>query len=197
LSPSSFTVQGSSATLTVNGANFATGDTVRWQSPNGIEIALPTTFVSSSQLTAAVDQSLLTQTGTVHVTVRRNAVLASTTSLLVVPNIPTTLGAIIVGRSGPSNARAWTIQFTDNGPGVATGVQISSMSLTQTAGTACTPAVISLPSAIASIPVGASANASVTIDFSSCTGTVRFKVIMPFTANGGVMETMTEYNQVP
>jgi hypothetical protein len=37
----------------------------------------------------------------------------------------------------------------------------------------------------------------VTIDFSSCTGTVRFNVSMPFTANGGVMETMTANNQVP
>jgi hypothetical protein len=198
LSPSSFTVNQGATSLTVNGTDFAAGDTVRLSSPTSGEIALSTTFVNSGQLVAQVDQSLLTHTGTAKITVRRNVLQSVTKSLLIIPNVPTTLGAAIAGKAGPNNARVWTIQFTDNGPAVATGVQISSLSLTQTAGAACTPVVAPMPPPIASIAPGAKASALVAINFSSCTGTVRFKLSMPFTSNGGLVTgTMTANNQVP
>ena len=198
LVPSSYTAGSADTSVTVNGANFAPGDTVRWAGPDLTEIALPTTYVNSGQLTATVSHTLLAQAGTVKLTVRRNAVLAATRSLLVIPNVPTTLGASIAGKTGPTGARVWSIQFTNNGPALAAGVQIAGLSFTQTAGAACTPVVGGLPAAIPSIAVGASATSPVTINFSSCTGIVRFKVTMPFTANGGLVNgTMVANNQVP
>ena len=198
LSPVSYTAGAADTSVTVNGANFAPGDTVRWAGPDLTEIALPTTYVNSGQLTAAVSHTLLAQPGTVKVTVRRNATQAATRSLLVIPNVPTTLGTAIAGKTGPAGARVWTIQFKNNGPALAAGVQVAGLSLLQTAGAACTPVVGPLPPAIPSIAVGASATAPVTINFSSCTGTVRFKATMPFTANGGLVNgTMVANNQVP
>ncbi|HTM69053.1 MAG TPA: hypothetical protein VL426_07220, partial [Candidatus Binatia bacterium] len=64
LSPSSATAGGSSFTLTVNGANFVAGSTVRW---NGSDRT--TTFVSASQLTASIPSSDITTAGTATVTV--------------------------------------------------------------------------------------------------------------------------------
>ncbi len=75
---------------------------------------------------------------------------------------------------------------------------MTGFTLLQTAGASCAPAVGALPSPIASIAANASALAPITINFSSCTGTVRFRVTMPFSANGGtVTGTMTSNNQTP
>jgi hypothetical protein len=64
LSPTSASAGGVAFTLTVNGTNFINGSTVRW---NGANRA--TTFVSASQLTAAIPASDITTVGTAAVTV--------------------------------------------------------------------------------------------------------------------------------
>ena len=64
LSPANADAGGSTFLLTINGRDFVTGSSVRWGST-----LLPTTFVSSTQLTATVDGSLLSPTGTSQVTV--------------------------------------------------------------------------------------------------------------------------------
>lgn len=64
LAPSSATAGSSTFTLTVNGSNFASGATVQWNGTN-----LPTTFVSSTQLTTSVSASLIASAGTASVTV--------------------------------------------------------------------------------------------------------------------------------
>ncbi len=64
LSPVSATAGSPTFTLTVNGAGFVSGATVKW---NGT--ALTTSFVNTIQLTATVPGSLLTTTGTSMVTV--------------------------------------------------------------------------------------------------------------------------------
>ena len=64
LSPASATVGGSTFTLTVNGADFASGAIVKW---NGTP--LTTTFVNSIQLTATVPNTLITAIGTAGITV--------------------------------------------------------------------------------------------------------------------------------
>ncbi len=65
ISPTSATAGGSAFTLTANGTQFVSGASeVRW---NGT--ALATTFVSATQLTAAVPASLIAQGGTASVTV--------------------------------------------------------------------------------------------------------------------------------
>jgi hypothetical protein len=64
LSPSTATVGGAAFTLTVNGNNFISNSEVRWNnSPR------PTTFISSSQLTAAITASDISTAGTAAVTV--------------------------------------------------------------------------------------------------------------------------------
>jgi uncharacterized protein (TIGR03437 family) len=80
-------VQGSAAfTLTVNGANYLSGSlatVVKWGST-----ALATTYVSSTQLTAAVPASLITSTGTVSVTVVTAGGTSSSVSFTVNPALP-------------------------------------------------------------------------------------------------------------
>ncbi|QNI31991.1 choice-of-anchor D domain-containing protein [Alloacidobacterium dinghuense] len=64
ISPASAAAGGGAFTLTVNGTNFVSSSTVSW---NGT--ALPTTYVSSTQLTAVVASTDIAQSGTVQVTV--------------------------------------------------------------------------------------------------------------------------------
>ncbi|MFZ3213723.1 MAG: hypothetical protein WA188_19630 [Terriglobales bacterium] len=65
LAPQSAPVGSPTLSLTLNGSNFAADSTVTW---NGM--SLPTSFVSVSQLTAAVDASLLSSPGYANVTVQ-------------------------------------------------------------------------------------------------------------------------------
>lgn len=64
LNPSSVTAGGASFTLTVTGTNFVSGSKVRW---NGTDRT--TTFVSSTQLTAAIPAADIALAGTASVTV--------------------------------------------------------------------------------------------------------------------------------
>jgi len=64
LTPASATAGGAAFTLTVNGTNFVNGSAVRW---NGAD--RPTTFVSATQLTAAIPASDVATAGTAQVTV--------------------------------------------------------------------------------------------------------------------------------
>ena len=64
LSPSSTTAGSAAFTLTVNGGNFVSASTVDW---NGV--ALTTTYVSASQLTALVPASDITAAGSANITV--------------------------------------------------------------------------------------------------------------------------------
>src|SRR5882724_7809368 len=64
LSPTCATAGGPQFTLTVNGTNFVSTSTVKWN-----VTALTTTFVSSTQLTATVPALLIATAGTASVTV--------------------------------------------------------------------------------------------------------------------------------
>ena len=64
LVPSAVAPGGPSFTLTLNGTGFVSGSTVNW---NGV--ALATTVVSSSQLTATVPTGNIANAGTVSITV--------------------------------------------------------------------------------------------------------------------------------
>ena len=64
LSPASKTVGETDFTLTVNGTNFVNGSVVKW---NGTDRT--TTFVSATQLTAAISAADIAAAGTVPVTV--------------------------------------------------------------------------------------------------------------------------------
>jgi hypothetical protein len=64
IAPASANAGDPAVTLTVNGTNFVSGATVLW---NGV--ALTTTYVSATQLTAAVTANLIASAGTANVTV--------------------------------------------------------------------------------------------------------------------------------
>ena len=102
LSPTSATEGGSAFTLTVNGTSFLSGATVSW---NGT--ALTTTFVSATQLTAAVPASLIASAGNMSITVTNAGGTASTATTFPV-NIPT---PTISGLS-PSTMNAGGAAFT-------------------------------------------------------------------------------------
>jgi hypothetical protein len=94
--------------------------------------------------------------------------------------------AAITAKSGAASARQWTINVTNSGPGTAYAAQLVGLVFTQTYGTACTPLRDSLlPMSLGEIASGASAQAVVTLDFSSCASTARFSVAIIYVANGG------------
>src|SRR5512143_1125197 len=115
LGPSSAVAGGSAFTLTVNGSGFVSGSGVRW---NGADRA--TTFVSSTQLTAAIPASDLAVAGTTQVTVYNPAPGGGTSNAqtFTINNpLPTTTSL------SPSSAVAGGAAFTltINGSGFVSG----------------------------------------------------------------------------
>jgi hypothetical protein len=84
---------------------------------------------------------------------------------------PAANAAVLTGflesETGPPNDVTWTIGVINAGPAAAMNAKISSATLTQTAGTACTP-VLTLPGSLGTIAAGATDFASLTIDFTGC-----------------------------
>ncbi len=111
--------------------------------------------------------------------------------------LPTTIFGNLVGKSGPSNARGWTLSFQNNGPGGASQTQVSSFTLTQTSGPDCKPVLKSnFPLIFANLAPGQTGTTSVSIDFTGCAALSRFTVKFNFTANGGkVAGSVTRANQ--
>jgi uncharacterized membrane protein len=101
LVPTSVTPGGPAFTLTVNGSGFVSGATVLW---NGS--ARVTTFVSSSQLTAAILSSDILSAGTAAITVSNPAPGGGTSN------------AILFEISAPTTSVAYSVQngFGANGP---------------------------------------------------------------------------------
>ena len=98
----------------------------------------------------------------------------------------TTLGGLIGLKSGPQNARVWPFIVGNNGPDEAMGTQLTSIVLTQTRGTACTPVIMStFPVQVGNIAPGATATGNVTIDFTGCPAAATFLVTVSFSANSG------------
>lgn len=93
----------------------------------------------------------------------------------------------IASKSGPRNARLWTIAVS-GGASPAVGAQIDSLSLVQATGQACTPALVSpasFPLALGNIPAGGTSLGHITLDFSSCRNSATFNVTIPLSADGG------------
>lgn len=103
ISPSSAAAGGTGFTLTVNGANFVSGDLVLW---NGS--ALSTAFVSATQLTASVSASLIANAGTATVVVQGPSGGSTTNALsFSISAPPPTLNSI-----SPTSATAGGTAFT-------------------------------------------------------------------------------------
>jgi len=108
------------------------------------------------------------------------------------------LGGSFGAKSGPVNARAWIINIGNGNSFTATGAQVTGLTLTQSFGAACTPVILGIPAVAGDIPPGGTLPATVTIDFSSCSGRVFFKAVASVSSNGGTVHgTITALNQQP
>jgi hypothetical protein len=90
LNPAMVSAGSAQLTLTVTGTNFVTNSTVRWNGANR-----PTTYVSPTQLTAAIPASDLTVAGTAQVTVFNGAPGGGTSNaqaFAITNPVPTTTG---------------------------------------------------------------------------------------------------------
>src|SRR5439155_152764 len=114
LAPSSAAVGGAAFTLTVSGSSFAASSVVQW---NGA--ARATTFVSSTQLQAAIDASDIVAAGTAQVTVVTAAPGGGTSAAQIFTiNTPTPALSSLAPVSGSSFAASSVVQW--NGAARAT-----------------------------------------------------------------------------
>jgi hypothetical protein len=148
LSPTSATAGGAAFTMTVSGTNFVAGASVLW---NGT--ALTSTYVSATQLTAAVPPSLIASAGAANVTVVTSSGVSAVSSFTINAGTPT-----VTGVAPASGATGTTVLITGTNLGGATAVAFGA-----TAATSFT--VISPSSIMAVSPAG--------------TGTVDIKIVTP------------------
>ncbi|HZT43743.1 MAG TPA: sialidase family protein [Chthonomonadaceae bacterium] len=162
LSPSSLDAGGSSFTLTAKGSSFVSGATIDW---NGTP--LTTTFVSSTQLKAAVPSTDIASPGTAKITVVNpgGATSASKNFKILV----TTLRLTSYNVTRNSTTGVYTATFTLKNVGYLTapGTEITKSTL----GAAATSTT--LPVTLGNIAAGATATATLTYPSSAGTpGTV-------------------------
>jgi hypothetical protein len=93
------------------------------------------------------------------------------------------LKAVIASQSGPANARVWQLGINNYGTGAAVNARVTSLSLKQTAGAACTPVVASGLPSMGDVAAGSTVNGPVTIDFTGCPTLARFTAAIGFAAD--------------
>jgi hypothetical protein len=104
--------------------------------------------------------------------------------------LPATMAGNIIAKSGPSNARVWTLSLLDNGPGAANATMLTAFTLTQTFGAACTPVVkTTFPLLLGNLAPSQTGIATVTIDFTGCAAAARFTAKFSYSANGGIVSS--------
>jgi endo-1,4-beta-xylanase len=103
----------------------------------------------------------------------------------------------VTSKTGPQNARVWTVTGANGAVGPAYSTQISGLTLEQTAGRRCMPVVVApttFPVMLGDIATSSSASLTVTLNFASCDANVRFRVKAPWssaTYETGVLEIDT------
>ena len=112
LSPSSASAGGSAFTLTVNGTNFASGAALEW---NGT--TLPTTFITSTKLTASVSSGLIASAGTASISVSSGGQISAPMTFTISPS------------SGGSSVNVVT-KLTSNTNGIVNGSCVTPPSIT-------------------------------------------------------------------
>ena len=127
LSPNSATAGGAVFTLTVNGSGFVSGTTVQW---NGS--ALPTTFVSGSQLTASVVATLIGSQGTASVTVQNSGGTASSPLTFTISQAGTISLSSLSPNSATLGGAAFTLTVSGSGFVSGTTVQWNGSALPTT-----------------------------------------------------------------
>ncbi len=192
LSPASTTAGGSAFTLTVNGTGFVSGATVQW---NGA--GLTTTFVSTTQLTAAVPANLIASVTTASVTAINTGGSPSTAATFTIsPATP------IITSLSPTSATAGGSSFTltVNGTGFAsgatvqwngTGLNTTFVSATQLTATVSSGLIVSVSSAsVTAVNNGGSPSTAVTFPINAPTPTITSLSPTSATA-GGTAFTLT------
>lgn len=104
----------------------------------------------------------------------------------------------IVGKTGASNARVWTLTAKNGAVGPAYETQINGLTLTQTSGAACSPVISApggFPVVLGDIPASGSASAAITINFTGCSSTARFTMNAPWSSAVYDTGTYTSGNQ--
>ncbi|HEV2448624.1 MAG TPA: hypothetical protein VGS58_21975, partial [Candidatus Sulfopaludibacter sp.] len=111
---------------------------------------------------------------------------------------PAGLTATVTGQTGLAGARDWAVQVSNRGIGAANAAQITSLTLSQTGGTACTPIVVPLtfPVTLGNLAPSQSASGNVLINFTGCDSTSTFNAALGLAANGGAtMATVVLNNE--
>jgi len=165
LSPSSAVTGSAAFTLTINGSFFTTASVALWNTTK-----LTTTYLSSTQLTAAVPASLLTSIATPNITVTTKAGVSSGVPFAVNPPAPTITALSPTTTRAFGNAFTLTISgtnFTSTSVVNFSGNQITSTTTSATKITATVPAALIASVGVASVTVtnvtGTSPAASFTI----------------------------------
>jgi len=109
----------------------------------------------------------------------------------------TQLSGLITAKTGPANARVWTATITNIGSSPAAASQITSLTLLQSFGPACTPVISTpFPVTVGDLAPAASGSAAVTIDFSGCNALARFTITLSYSSDAGaVTGSKTLFNQ--
>ncbi|MBV9227582.1 MAG: endo-1,4-beta-xylanase, partial [Acidobacteriaceae bacterium] len=104
----------------------------------------------------------------------------------------------VTSKTGPRNARVWTITANNPSQGTAYTAQINGFTLTPVAGASCTPVLspVQFPVVLGDIAGGQTASTAFTIDFTGCPNLARFTLSMPWSsANGAYIGTLVSGNQ--
>lgn len=168
--------------------NTATGyaGTVHFTSTDGAAV-LP----ADSTLTSGTGtfSATLTTTGSQTITATdtvAGSINGTTGTITVAPAGPAALSGIITNKTGTANARVWTVTVSNGGPGAAYNARLDGLTLTQTAGAACTPVITSsFPAVVGNVAPVSSGGGAVTIDFTGCAAAVQFRADIGFSANAG------------
>ncbi len=156
LNPSSAVASGPGFTLTVNGSSFVSGSVVRW---NGS--ARPTTYVSSTQLTAAISAADIAAAGSASVTVvSSSGLITSNTATFIISPAQT------IASLNPSSATAADAAFTltVNGTNFVSGMTVK---WNQANRTTTFVSSTQLTADISTADIAAAGSASVTVVSSS------------------------------
>ena len=181
LSPSSAAAGGSAFTLTVNGSNFVSGSVVRWNGANRT-----TTFVSATQLTAAITAADIAAAGSASVTVQNNPPSGAVSNALTFTITGGSTPALTT--LSPSSAAAGGSAFTLT----VNGSNFVSGSVVRWNGANRTTTFVSatqLTAAITAADIAAAGSASVTVQNNPPSGAV--SNALTFTITGGSTPALT------
>jgi len=127
-------------------------------------------------------------------TVTMNGPIAVSANLTGISLLTATI--VAKDKSGLANNRIWPVTLTNSGKQAAEAAGINGLTLIQTFGNPCTPAVKTLfPLALGTLSGGGSATGNVNIDFSACQPAARFSVNVTYGAANGGSDSKTLVNQ--